>query len=330
MVGRNWVVAALAAPLMMLSGCQTTTLKPGAQDQMLRGTLIATGETYWFESCLGGERQPVLAMTDALKASHERQSLGDEWPVYVESLGRQEAEGVMLTQGFLAGGTQRACRFDLPDVELRAVSADEQVVFDLTERHIRVQFIDRLLMLAFERPEVEVEGQVRRWEQSMQGSGESQNTLLLEVRPEACTGKRGDWYGLSMEAELNNRYFSGCARLGDFVHWPLRQRYQTPDSVQTRRIDLSLMADGQLHWREDYMNDQPLLEHEGRWRRLSPSLVQVVLDGQGASDAGMVFRVADDGALKLEGFHPAYGRDLEFESSAGLLRFNSGELDWWQ
>ncbi len=332
MARRSGIFAGVVLPMLVLSGCSTQAPKPGAQDRIMRGTLIQADGKYWFESCVGKEREPVVDLPNSLQQAHKSQSLGDDWPVYIEGMGRREAEGVVLSQGLLAGGTQRACGFGLSGIELRAASADEQVVFDLTEEYLRVSFVDRFLTLSFERPEVEREGMIRRWQQEMQGSGQSRHSVALDVKPGSCKGLRGEWYGLTMEAELNERYYYGCARLGDFANWPLHQRYQTPDSIQTRRIDLALAADGKVQWREDYRNDQPLLESEGAWQKVAPGLIQVQLAPAEDSlqDAStLMFKVTENGALQLQGFHPAYGRNLAFEAAAGLLRLESGDLDWW-
>ncbi len=329
----NGMIAGLVLPLLVLSGCSTNAPRPDGNDQVMRGSLVQSGGQYWFESCLGTAREPVMSLPKQLEQAQQRQSLGEDWPVYIEGMGRREAEGVVLSQGLLAGGTQRACGFGLAGIELRAVSADEKVVFDLTDEYLRVSFVDRFLTLSFKRPDVEREGTTRRWQQEMQGSGQTRHSVSLDVRPDSCKGLRGEWYGLTMEAELNERYYYGCARLGDFANWPLHQRYQTPDSIQTRRIDLSLDPDGKVQWREDYRNDQPLLESEGTWQTIAPGVIQVQLEPSEDSrqEASiLMFKVTESGELQLQGFHPAYGRNLGFEAAAGLLRLESGDLDWWR
>lgn len=332
MVFRSLAATCMAATVVLLSGCQGTATRPGSGDMLQRGTLTESGGQYWFESCLGEERIPVSQLPEAISQAHARQSLGDDWPVYVEAFGRHRDGALVLNQGLLVGGGTHACNFGLEGVELRAVSEDENAIFDLTQNQIRVRFANSFLQLAFARPEVERLGAVRRWEQTMPAGGQKRDhRLVLEVMPTPCDGLRGEWHGLSMAARLNGRVFSGCARLGDVENWPLRQRYRTPESVTTRRIELAMTAGGEVQWREDYLNNQPLLEFDGRWHRRSADRVRVVLDN-GLQDETSVleFNVARDGSLKLRGFHPAYGRNLAFQPAAPLLRIDSGELDWWR
>lgn len=332
MVFRSFAAPCLAVVMVLLSGCQGTATRPGSADMLQRGMLIETEGQYWFESCLGEERVPVSRLPDVIRQAHARQSLGDDWPVYIEAFGQRGDGALMLSQGLLVGGGTQACNFGLNGIELRAVSEDENTIFDVTQNQIRVRFANSFMQLAFARPEVERLGGLRRWQQSMQASGQSQEyRLVLEVSPVACSGLRGEWHGLSMEARLNGRSFSGCARLGDVENWPLRQRYRTPDSVTTRRIELAMTANGEVVWREDYLNDQPLLEFEGIWQRRSTDRIRVVLKNGLQDDSSVLeFNIAQDGSLRLRGFHPAYGRNLAFEPAAPLLRMDSGELDWWR
>ena len=333
MLGGVKVSVAVVAVATLLAGCKSQDIKPADQDALLRGVLAVSQGQYWFESCLGGERLAVAALPEVLEQAYRRQSLGDDWPVYVEAFGRIEASHVELSRGVVLGGGARACQFGLDGIELRGVSEDGMVVFDLTRDQIRVRFRDRLMHLAFERPEpeaadIENPGPRRHWKQQMQSSNR-RHKVSLSVAPEACTGPRGGWYGMSMEADVNGRYFKGCARLGDLSHWPLRERYTTLPSIATRRIDLMLMPDGSLVWREDYLNDQPLLEHDGHWRRVSGDRIELSLDGQGSGPA-LVFSVSPNGELNLAAYHPAYGNELTLAPAAGPMRYDSGELDWWR
>lgn len=329
MMSRSQILAIISM-MMLVSGCAGTSSILGNENNLWRGSLIKSDGQYWFESCIDGKRIPVKALPEEVRESHAVQSVGNDWPVYVEVIGRIEPEGLVMGQGLLVSGTPRACKYGLDGIELRGVSEREDVVFDLLENYIRVQFVDQMLVLAFERPEVEAEGFVRRWKQEMVGGGQVRHSVLLEARPKACFDKRGGWYGLSMEAELSGRYYKGCMRLGDQANWPLRQRYQTPDSMSARFIDVQLELGGVVRWREDYKNDQPLLEYEGRWERLTPGQLQLTLyEHTGSGEVALVFAIASDGTLELKNYHPAYGRSLKLEAQSKLLRFDSGDLDWW-
>lgn len=274
----------------------------------------------------------MVHMGEPLAAEYARQSLGEGWPVYVEAFGALSSEGVELNRPVLIGGSLQVCDHHLPGVSLRGVSPRERAVFDLREGSIRVSFEDSLRQLGFRRPEVERRGQVRRWQQVMSaGGGRQTHELLLEVEKRACVGPHGAWYALSMNAELDGRYYQGCARLGDLEHWQLFAGYQTPASLTTRRLGLQLERDGSALLLEDYLNDQPVLEHRGRWRLTGGDRLEIRLEDEGlpADSRKLVFTLELDGRLRLTHFHPAYGRELEL-LPAGDAMVREDELDWWQ
>lgn len=320
----------LAFPFMLV-GCALNSPQSGGESgYLVRGTLTQEQDRYRFAVCGDSDSRPVELKSSVLVGAFAEHSLGDGWPVYVEAMAVKGAgDKLALRDPLVVGGSLSTCKHKLPGIELRAVSADGAAVFDLRERQIRVQFRDRLLQLGFKRSAVDRRGLERRWEQTMPGGGgRRERTLKLRIIPATCKGSSGAWYALSMTAELNDKTYHGCARLGDLEHWPLRQRYVTPDSISTRRLSLVLIPDGRFRLTEDYLNNQPVIEHIGRWERLSASRVRFSPDDTHARP--FIFDVAADGRLSLSEFHPAYGYELMLEPAGTILRINSGELDWRQ
>lgn len=325
----KWMSAWVVAMPLLMTGCGLQSVKPGEADQLVRGTLSKEGEEYRFSACGRTDTRAVEVASDLLKREYAAQSIGEGWPVYVEAWASVGAAPVTLKQPLVVGGSLAACEYSLPGIELRAVSDDGKVVIDLRDRYVRVHYPGRLLQLGFDRPEVERLARERRWQQSMKsGSGRKDHQLLLTVEPKPCHGKSGAWYALHMAAEINGREYHGCARLGDLEHWPLRAAYVTSDSINTRRLSLALTREGRFQLTEDYLNNQPVIEHRGRWQRLSAESLRLYPDGQEL--APIDFRLGADGGLVLDGFHPAYGRSLELQAAGELLRISSGELDWWR
>ncbi len=324
----KWISAwAVIAPLL-ITGCTLQTVKPGEAGQLVRGTLSKEGEAYRFLACGAAETLTVEVASDRLRQEYEAQSIGEGWPVYVEARAAV-VDPLVLKQPLVVGGSLAACQYTLPGIELRAVAHDGKAVIDLRQQHIRVQYPGRLLQLGFDRPEAERLAQTRRWQQAMpSGNGRKEHQLLLTVEPRPCRDKSGAWYALSMAAEINGRDYHGCARLGDLEHWPLHAVYVTSDSISTRRLSLALAREGRFRLTEDYLNNQPVIEYQGRWERLSAEYLRLYPDGREL--APINFRLGVDGGLALAGFHPAYGRELELEPSGDLLRITSGELDWWR
>lgn len=324
----KWIAAwGVVMPLLM-TGCGLQSVKPGAADQLVRGTLVKEGEAYRFSPCGSADSMDVELASNTLQQEHAAHSIGDGWPVYVEAKAAAGVDPLILKQPLVIGGSLAACEYTLPNIELRAVSDDGEVVIDLRQRHIRVHYSGRLLQLGFDRPEAERLARQRRWQQTMKaGAGRKQHSVLLEVEPGACRGKSGAWYALSMTAEVNGTYYRGCARLGDLEHWPLRDLYVTPDSMNTRRLALALAREGRFRLTEDYLNNQPVNEYQGRWERLSST--QLRLHAEGSELQPITFQLNVDGELQLQGFHPAYGRSLELQPAGDMLRISSGELDWW-
>ncbi|MBV0932829.1 hypothetical protein [Marinobacterium weihaiense] len=323
-------VTVLVLPLI-LAGCKVNDVRPGqGSGYMVRGTLSQEADGYRFAACDVHDGQAVHIGSAALEAAFAQHSLGEGWPVYVEAVARHDADtGLALVEPLVVGGSLGSCDHVLADIELRAVADDGSVVFDLREDRIRVQYRDRLLQLGFKRPEVERMGGERRWRQSMSsGSRRGGHELTFELRKSPCTDDGGTWYALSMSAELNDRFYRGCARLGDLEHWPLRRQYVTDDSVTTRRLSLVLERNGRFRLTEDYLNDQPVLEREGEWRRLTGDRVR--FEPEGEDIPPLSFRLAPDGRLSLSRFHPAYGRALDLQPVGPVLRLSSGELDWWR
>ncbi|MBA4501719.1 hypothetical protein [Marinobacterium marinum] len=325
----KWMpVLGVIMPLLM-SGCAQQSVKSGAAGQLVRGTLSKEGEVYRFSACGSTDVLNAEIASDVLIQEHAAQSLGEGWPVYVEAWAGAGVAPLVLEQPLVIGGSLAACEYTLPGIELRAVSDDGRVIIDLRDHHVRVQYPERLLQLGFERPEVERKAQSRRWQQVMvSGGGHKEHQLSLEVESRACRGKLGAWYALSMDAEVNGVYARGCARLGDLEHWPLRNAYATPDSISTRRLSLTFERDGRFRLVEDYLNNQPVMEHLGRWERVTAAMVRLYPDEQGQPSVS--FRLGTGGELVLEGFHPAYGRALELQPTGAMLRVSSGELDWWR
>ncbi len=325
----KWMSALVVIIPLLTAGCGLQSLKPGEADQLVRGTLSKEGDGYRFSGCGGTDTLDVEVVSDLLKQEYAAQSIGEGWPVYVEARAASGANPLVLKEPLVVGGSLAACEYTLPGIELRAVSEDGKVIIDLRDRYIRVHYPGRLLQLGFDRPEVERLAGERRWQQVMSvGGGRKEHKLLLEVEPRACRGKSGAWYALSMEAEVNGSYYRGCARLGDLEHWPLRALYVTPDSIDTRRLSLAFARDGRFRLVEDYLNNQPVIEYQGRWERLSAERVRLYPDDRELTPID--FQLHTDGRLTLEGFHPAYGRSLELQAAGAMLRIASGELDWWR
>jgi len=326
----RWPVLLLG---LLLAGCAGMNTSPRMDEgsRFWRGTLVQDADGYWFELCGQVGRYPVIHLGEPLAEEYARQRLGDGWPVYVEAFGQMLPEGLDLGHPVLIGGTLKVCDYNLPGVRLRGVSSRDNAVFDLRDRYIRVSFGDSLRQLGFRRPEVERLGNTRRWRQEMTAGGKRQtHELLLEVETRACEGPHGAWYALSMTAELDGRYYQGCARLGDLEHWRLFTGYQTAETLTTRRLGLQLESDGKALLLEDYLNQQPVIEHGGRWRLTGTDRLEVRLEGDlPAGSERLVFGLALDGRLKLTHFHPAYGRELELLPS-GAPMVQQNELDWWQ
>jgi hypothetical protein len=317
---------------LLLAGCAAVTRPSGEVGNFWRGLLVQDAQGYWFEPCGLTTRHPVARLGEPLAREYARQSLGDGWPVYIETVGRVTPAGVELTQPVLVGGSLRSCTLDLDGIELWAYASRDNVVFELREGTIRVDFRDSLHQLGFKRPEVERRGAVRRWQQTMSGGGgRRDHQLLLEVEKRDCQGPRGSWYALSLSAEVDGRFYSGCARLGDLKRWRLHTRYRTAETLTTRRLSLQLAPDGSAQLLEDYLNGQPVIERSGRWRQSGPARLQLRLEPAGAlgGDSVLTFEFDLEGRLKLARFHPAYGRELEL-LPAGASMVQHRELDWWR
>lgn len=324
----KWSASGWLVLVTLLTGCTGSGIKPQDQTQLVRGTLSREAEGYRFVPCGARVAQPVEVGSETLQREQARHSLGEGWPVYVEALAAPQAGQLSLLQPLVVGGSLAACDHTLAEIELRGVTDDGQRVIDLRERQIRVQYRGRLLQLGFERPPVQRLARERHWQQTMTApGGRGEHELALTVVPTPCRGGSGAWYALSMSAEVNGEAVQGCARLGDLQHWPLRERYRTPDSIRTRRIELLLTRDGRFRLREDYLNQQPVIELQGRWRRPAVDRLQLVPDE--AELAPLRFRLSPQGDLQLVHFHPAYGDALRLEPDGALLRLRSGELDWW-
>lgn len=325
----KWVSLFCVAVFALMAGCTPQSVKPGQTDQLVRGTLSKEGEGYRFSACGMSEVLDAELASDLLKREHLAQSIGEGWPVYVEALGNIGKGSVVLVQPLVVGGSLSACEYNLPGIELRAVAEDGSVVVDLREQHLRVQYPGRMLLLSFDRPEVNRMALERRWQQTLPaGGGRKEHEFSLKVVPEPCRGTSGAWYALGMNAKVNGVQYRGCARLGDLGHWPLRIRYATADSITTRRLSVSFERDGRFRLVEDYLNEQPVIEYSGRWQRLSSERVRLFPDDQQL--APITFQIGTGGHLRLQGFHPAYGRSLELNPAGPVLRVSSGELDWWR
>jgi hypothetical protein len=315
-----------------LSGCAGLSNRSDDARHYWRGTLIQDAQGYWFELCGEAERHPVVRLGAPLEREYARHSLGEGWPVYVEVLGQVSEDGVTLDDPVLIGGSLQACELHLPGIKLRAVSERDNAVFDLREQHIRVHFRDSLRQFGFTRPEVERLAAVRRWQQTMKtGGGRRDHNLSLEVEKRGCEDTRGGWYALTLSAELDGRLYTGCARLGDLEHWRLSNRYQTPDSLTTRRLTLQLEPDGRAVLLEDYLNQQPVIEHQGRWQQTGSGRLRLEFMPQGgfAAPQSLTFGLSLEGRLRLNHFHPAYGRELELLPTGERL-MQHPELDWWR
>ncbi|MET4000452.1 hypothetical protein ABIE60_002465 [Marinobacterium sp. MBR-109] len=317
---------------LLLAGCAGIAHQSAEPRNFWRGTLVQNAEGYWFEPCGLTARHPVALLGEPLAREYARQSLGDGWPVYIEAFGRVSSEGVELTQPLLVGGSLKACDVHLSGIKLRAVATRDNAVFDLREQQIRVHYRDSLRQLGFKRPEGERLGAVRRWQQTMTtGGGRRKHQLLMEIEKRGCEGPRGGWYALTLSAEVDGRFYDGCARLGDLEQWRLFTHYRTSDALTTRRLSLQLEPDGKAHLLEDYLNEQPVIERSGRWQQTNTGRLQLRLDSEGASgsDSILTFQLDLEGRLKLTHFHPAYGRELEL-LPAGEAMMQHPELDWWR
>lgn len=329
-VNLRWPVLLLA---LLLSGCagMGTASRTDGENRFWRGTLVQGAEGYWFELCDQAGRHPVIHLGEPLAEEYARQRLGEGWPVYVEAFGQMSSEGLALSHPVLIGGSLTVCNFHLPGVRLRGVSSRDNAVFDLRDHAIRVSFGDSLRQLGFSRPEVEHLGNMRRWRQTMSaGGGRRTHELLLEVEKRACEGPHGAWYALSMTAELDGRYYRGCARLGNLEFWRLFTGYQTAETLTTRRLGLQLEPDGKALLLEDYLNQQPVIEYRGEWRLKGGERLEIRLEGDlPAGSERLEFGLGLDGRLMLTHFHPAYGRELELLPS-GVPMVQQDELDWWR
>ncbi|PSL16808.1 hypothetical protein CLV44_101208 [Marinobacterium halophilum] len=322
----KWMYALSMVTSVLLSGCMGAVLKSDPSSQFVRGTLSRQEDGFWFSACGTATSMRADVTSALLQAEFDAHSVGDGWPVYVEARASMAMNPVVLQEPLVIGGSLAACEHTLPGIELRAVTAEGDVVFDLREQQVRVQYRDRLLQLGFERPEVKRLARERRWEQTMGGGGKD-HRLLFSIEPQPCRTTSGAWYALSMVAEVNGTDYRGCARLGDLEHWPLRAAYVTSDSMTTRKLRLSLGRDQRFMLAEDYMNDQPIIEYPGRWSRVSADQLRLEPDDRDMQPID--FQIGADGTLALGTFHPAYGRVLTLQPSARMLRADSGELDWW-
>lgn len=316
---------------LMLTGCAGVASQSAEPRLYWRGMLVQDSQGYWFEQCGQTTRHSVTLQDAIFEREYARQTLGDGWPVYVETFGRVTDDGVALIEPVLIGGSLKACDFHVPGIQLRGVSSRDQAVFDLRERQIRVHYRGNLYQLGFERPEVERLGNKRRWQQSMASAGgRKEHQLLLEIEKRGCEGPQGGWYALTLAAEVDGRFYSGCARLGELEHWRLFTRYRTADSLTTRRLSLQLEPDGRARLLEDYLNQQPVIEHNGRWRLSDSARLTVWLDTPVAGmEQALQFKPGLDGRLVLTRFHSAYGRELELiPSGASMLQHE--DLDWWR
>lgn len=317
---------------VLLAGCAGAGKRPDEPRHFWRGTLVQNAQGYWFELCGQTERHPVAMLAEPLKQEYVRQSLGDGWPVYIEAFGHVSAQGVELSDPVLMGGSLKACDFHLPGIKLRAVSSRDGAIIDLRERQVRVHFQDSLRQLGFNRPEAVRLGGVRRWQDSMSTrGGQRSHQLLLDVERRHCEGSSGGWYALTMSAEVDGRFYKGCARLGDLEQWRLFRSYRSADELTTRRLSLRLEPDGSALLLEDYLNQQPVIERSGRWQQTEIGVVQLRLepDPSGSVSQVLNFRLDLEGRLKLTHFHPAYGRALEL-LPAGEPMMQHKDLDWWR
>jgi len=317
---------------LVLTGCAGVASQTAEPRLYWRGMLVQDAQGYWFELCGKAARHPVVMQDEIFEREYARQTLGDGWPVYIEAFGRVQNEGVALVEPVLIGGSLKACDFHMPGIELRGVSSRDRAVFDLRERHIRVHYRDSLYQLGFERPEVERLGRKRRWSQAMASAGgrKEEHQLLLEIEKRGCEGPQGGWYALTLAAEVDGRSYSGCARMGELEHWRLFTRYRTADTLTTRRLSLQLEAGGRARLLEDYLNQQPVIEYNGRWLQSDSGTLTVWLDTSVAGmEQALQFRPGLDGRLELTRFHPAYGRALELIPS-GQSMLQREDLDWWR
>ncbi|WP_432698556.1 hypothetical protein ACQUQP_09500 [Marinobacterium sp. YM272] len=316
---RNIVLILSAAAIV--AGCQ---VKPPSEEGQVyqRGVVSQEAGAFRFRLCHSLSWYSLSSPPELLMDQYSSASAGREGvPVYVEGWGSDTPDGWQLMQPRVIGGGLDECEETAEGAALRAFGHGPAWVADLSEDRIVVREAERFRSFTFSSPEYLRQGNLRRWSADIK-RGRSRIDVALSVEPRPCIDRRGIWYALSAQLELEGWVFNGCARYGDLGRLDLASRYSTPAGEYLRDLHLLLRADGRARLIVDSNTEgQPLDVRTGHWRRLGSGRLLLETERDGGDQDTLLWSVEPDGSIRLVTDDPALGRGLRLVSSGVALQW---------
>lgn len=304
-LARSWTLLSL---LLLLSGCAGLSLTGTADRHYQRGWMSVEDDQFHFRACQRSTSLPVAEVPRVLERLFNQR--GVSAPIYVEWLGSFDnapSGQVRIDEVRYVSADPASCQHRLEGVLLRGQGDGPDWQADISDDKISVFLPQQRRTLVFPINYIVREGADWIWESDIEGRQRT-HRLSFRVQPTACQDTQ-NWFGLTVEMQLDGRVYAGCAKRGNLARLALFSRYQLSENVTTRDVRLNLSPDGRATLSEDYLNNQTALESRGHWQLLSGGRLLVTLDDPDPQlpQEALLFTLADDGGLQMPGFHPRYG-----------------------
>ncbi|KAA0875895.1 hypothetical protein [Nitrincola tapanii] len=318
----RWLVGMLV--LAALQGCVSLGQRPASDEVYQRGWLLQEEGSWLWRACQSSAWEAIV-LSRNMQRVYQRLA-ADQRPLYAEWRQRGEAR----PEWRLLVDDPKGCQQHLPGNLLVAGGTQPEFwQLELKEQQLLLNFPEKLQTLRFNAIDFSREGSDWLWEAEIKRQQRVRHRASLRVKNAPCVDMQGQWYGLQAQLQLDRREYNGCARRGDLQRLSLSSRYRLPQKIQTRAIEVSLSPEGELRWQEDYLNDQPIEIHLGRWQLLENGRLLLTLEqlekGMETRQEALVMRPSGAGGWRLVGFHPLYGEGgLELVPTGDPLPWRAG------
>jgi uncharacterized membrane protein len=312
--------------LAFLSGCASLSLTGTTDRHYQRGWMSVEDDQFFFRACQRSTVMPVAEVPRVLERLFNQR--GVSAPLYVEWLGsfdNKPGGKIRIEEVRYVSADPSSCQQRLDGILLRAQGDGPDWQADISEDKITVFLPQQRRTLVFPINYIIREGADWLWESDIEGR-QRKHRLSFRVQPKACQDIQ-NWFGLSVEMQLDGQVYQGCAKRGNLARLALFSRYQLSESVTTRDVRLNLSPDGGAALIEDYLNNQPALESKGHWQLLSGGRLLITLDDPDPQlgQEALLFSFTADGGLHMQGFHPRYGHNgLQLQAVGGPMPWESG------
>lgn len=311
--------------VVFLSGCAGLSLTATSDRHYQRGWMSVEEDQFYFRACQRSTVMPVAEVPRVLERLFNQR--GVSAPLYVEWLGSFDpgpSGKIRIEEVRYVSADPSSCQHRLEGILLRGQGDSPDWQADISDDKISVFLPQQRRTLVFPINYIVREGADWLWDSDIEGR-QSTHRLSFRVQPKACQDTH-NWFGLTVEMQLDGRLYTGCAKRGNLARLALFSRYQLSENVTTRDVGLNLSPDGRATLTEDYLNNQTALESRGHWQLLSGGRLLVTLDDPDPqlSQEALLFTLADDGGLTMPGFHPRYGLNgLQLKPAAGPLPWDA-------